>query len=133
MKSNPSNSHRHIPIVKVNSRMFWVCFILPLQKLLSRFGFFFETEAKTTLWTKNDDNYPASLAPRNRWTRFDFKGTLMSMRIYQRIYTNLPISSALHKNNMPKISLHKTVSILRYTLPRYMKCFFTNIQKQYRC
>ena len=31
---------------------------------------------------------------------------------------------------MPKILHYNTVYFLRYTQPRYMKCLFTNIQKQ---
>ena len=31
---------------------------------------------------------------------------------------------------MPKVLHCNTVYILRYTHPRYMKCLFTNIQKQ---
>ena len=44
---------------------------------------------------------------------------------------NLPISSSLHKNDMPNVLHYNTVYFLRYTQPRYMKCLFTNIQKQY--
>ena len=31
---------------------------------------------------------------------------------------------------MPKVSHYKTIYFLRYTHPRYIKCCFTNIQKQ---
>ena len=31
---------------------------------------------------------------------------------------------------MPKVSHYNTVYLLKYTFPRYMKCLFTNIQKE---
>ena len=34
---------------------------------------------------------------------------------------------------MPKVSHYNAVYFLRYTHPRYMKCLFTNIQKQQNC
>ena len=52
------------------------------------------------------------------------------LKVHQCRYENLPISSSSHENNMPKVSHYNTVNFLRYTHPRYMKCLFTNIQKQ---
>ena len=42
----------------------------------------------------------------------------------------LLISSSSHKTNMLKIWHYKTIYFLRYMHPKYMKCLFTNIQKQ---
>ena len=45
---------------------------------------------------------------------------------------NLQIYLSSHKNYMPKVSHYSSIYFLSYAHPRYMKCLFTNIQKQYR-
>ena len=41
-----------------------------------------------------------------------------------------PNTSSSYENNVLKISHENTFYFLRYALVRYVKCLFTNIQKQ---
>ena len=52
------------------------------------------------------------------------------LKVHQCRSENLQISLSSHKNNMPKVSHYSRIYFLRYEHPRYMKCWFTNIQKQ---
>ena len=45
-------------------------------------------------------------------------------------FENLPISSSSDENNMPKMSHYNTFYFLKCGHMRYVKCFFTIIQKQ---
>ena len=45
-------------------------------------------------------------------------------------FENLPISSSSDENNMPRISHYNTFYFLKCGHTRYVKCFFTIIQKQ---
>ena len=77
-------------------------------------SYFFDKIPKV-LWTwttRNHNNIPL------------FKDTLM--QIWKPIY----ISLSSHENNMPNILHYNNIYFLSYTHPRYMKCLFTNIQKQ---
>ena len=55
---------------------------------------------------------------------------VIRLKVNQCRYENLLISLSSYENNMPKVSHCNTVYFVRYTHPRYMKCLFTNIQKQ---
>ena len=40
------------------------------------------------------------------------------------------MSLSSHKKKMSKVSYYNSIYFLSYVHPRYMKCMFTNIQKQ---
>ena len=54
----------------------------------------------------------------------------ISLKLHQCIFENLPISLRSHENNMLKISHENTFYFLTYTVVRYVKSLFKNIQKQ---
>ena len=68
-----------------------------------------------------------SFANANVYNCSSKKLTSLKDRLMQ-IWKSISLSS--HKNNTPKVSNHSNIYFLSYAHPRYMKCLFTNMQKQ---
>ena len=52
------------------------------------------------------------------------------LKVHECRFENLSIRSYSHENNLPKIWHLEIFYFLRYAHVRYVKCLFTNIQKQ---
>ena len=52
------------------------------------------------------------------------------LKVHQCRSENLHISLSSHENNMPKVSNYKSIFFLSYSHSKFLKCLFTNIQKQ---